>query len=469
MEALVITLREGTEAALIIGLILAYLNRTGRAALNHYVYVGLVLAVAASIAGALILSLLGLDPENEVLEGTLLAVAAVLVVTLALWMWRASQSLKRHVETRLEALAAEAAPRRRQGLALTGLAFFMVFREGVETVLFLAALSLTAADALLQLIGATVGLGLAVLFGFLLIKGSLRLDLRCFFGLTSLVLLILVARLLAGSVHEFAEVGMLPTTPALLAIVGFVVKDSTSIVILIALVLLPALAMLPGLSRLPAEEDARLDERPVDRRRRVAASRQARRWQMAVIALTLAVALPLAWAVYTAETAGFRPVPVEVVPQGDDIRIGTAMLELARLHKFVHHGPRADVRFMVIKRGEGDLAVALDACNICPPVGYYQEGDTIICDNCNAPINLSTIGVPGGCNPIPLPFSLQGGDVVIRVSDIEAAQGRFLAAPRSPRAGFAWPSAGALGSIALSATAGAHCPLPWAVGAGALH
>jgi len=74
VEALVITLREGVEAALVIGLILAYLSRTGRGVLNRYVYAGLLLAVVASIAGAAVFSLIGLDPENEILEGALLAV-----------------------------------------------------------------------------------------------------------------------------------------------------------------------------------------------------------------------------------------------------------------------------------------------------------------------------------------------------------------------------------------------------------
>ncbi|MEW5957027.1 MAG: FTR1 family protein, partial [Chloroflexota bacterium] len=104
MEALVITLREGIEAALVVGLILAYLNRTGRSALNRYVYFGLGLAVLASLAGAAAFSLADFDPENEVLEGTLLAVAAVLVATLVVWMWRASRSIKQYVESRLEAM-----------------------------------------------------------------------------------------------------------------------------------------------------------------------------------------------------------------------------------------------------------------------------------------------------------------------------------------------------------------------------
>src|SRR3990172_1021820 len=104
MEAFVITLREGMEAALVVGLILAYLNRTGRAALRRWVYAGLGLAAVASIWGAIAFMLTGFDPENEVLEGTLLAIAALLVFSLVIWMWRTSRGIKQQVEDRLESL-----------------------------------------------------------------------------------------------------------------------------------------------------------------------------------------------------------------------------------------------------------------------------------------------------------------------------------------------------------------------------
>ena len=230
---------------LIVSLILVSLNRTGRTALIRYVYLGLGLAVLASLAGAAGFSLVGFDPENEILEGTLLAVAAVLVTTLLVWMWRTSRNIKRYIETRLYTLAGES--KQRQGWGLLGFTFFMVFREGIEIVLFLMALSLTATDSLLQFIGGITGLGLAVLFGFLLIKGSVRIDLQRFFSITGLVLIILVVRFLVGSVYEFSEAGLLPSIIEELAIINFIVKDSTSVVILIVLILLPFLAMLPGL------------------------------------------------------------------------------------------------------------------------------------------------------------------------------------------------------------------------------
>jgi FTR1 family protein len=423
VEALVITLREGIEAALVVGLILAYLNRTGRAALNRYVYAGLVLAVLASLAGAVGFSRLGLNPENEVLEGTLLAVAAVLVASLVIWMWRASRHVKRHVEDRLEALTQEGA--RRQGWGLLAFTFFMIFREGVEIILFLAALSLTASSGLLNLIGGAAGLGLAALFGYLFTKGSVRIDLRRFFGVTGLVLMILVLRLLAGSVHEFSEAGLLPSTPTELAVIGFIVRDTTSIVILIALILLPILAMLPSLRRRPEEEAALPGETPPQRRKRVAAQRRTRRWGMAVVAVTLAIVAPLALAVYSSAAAGYRPKPQVVTPERREVRIPLDSLEIGRLYKYSYNGAQTTVRFLIIRRDENDVAAALDACNICPPIGFHQEGDQVICDNCNAPINMATIGMQGGCNPIPLPAVLQGGEVVIDVGKLDAAQSVF--------------------------------------------
>ncbi len=298
MESLVISLREGMEVALVVGLILAYLNRTGRTVLNRYVYIGLALAVLASLAGAAGFSLIGLDPEDEILEGVLLAVAAVLVATLVVWMWRASRNVKRYVEARLEALTDESA--RRQGWGLLGFTFFMVLREGVELVLFLAALLLTTTGGLIQLIGGVTGLGLAALFGFLLAKGSVRMDLRRFFGVTSLVLIALVIRLLAGSLHEFSEAGVLPLVPAEVALIDFIVRDTTSIVILIALVLLPVLTLLPGLHIQPEEEARLMGEGAAAPRSRMALLWQARRWQMGIIGVAVIIVLLLVSAAFSA-------------------------------------------------------------------------------------------------------------------------------------------------------------------------
>src|SRR5574341_1075002 len=145
LEAMVVTLREGVEAALVVGIVLAYLRKTDNGHLCRYVYRGLWSAVFVSVLGALVVQQFGLDPENEVLEGSLMLLAAGLVGSLRVWMWRAGKTLRRRM----------------------------------ETVLFLFALSATiGANPVYNVVGGGVGLLLAFLFGFSLIRGSLRINLR---------------------------------------------------------------------------------------------------------------------------------------------------------------------------------------------------------------------------------------------------------------------------------------------------
>jgi len=424
MEAFVITLREGMEAALVVGLVLAYLQRTGRAGLQRWVYLGLGLAAAASTLGALAFSLAGFNPENEVLEGILLAISALLVLSLVLWMWRASRSIKQHVESRLASLTA--AGIKRQGWGILAFVFLMILREGVEMILFLAALSLAAAPDLAGLIGGLSGLGLAALFGVLFVKGSLHIHLRRFFAVTGFVLLVLAARLAAGSLHEFFEVGLLPSTPALLAAIGFIVKDTTSTVILIALIALPVLTLLPEMRLKPDVVVPQPGESNPERRKRLAALYRARNWQFALVSMTLAMMLPLGSTTFALARAGYRPDPQPLTIHEDGMaHIPVEGMATGRLNLFGYQGSQTQVTFMLIKRDEGDYVAALNACGICPPLGYYQEGEVLICDNCNAPINLETVGIPGGCNPVPLAASLSGGEVLVAAADLEGVQAIF--------------------------------------------
>ncbi|HKZ54165.1 MAG TPA: FTR1 family protein [Anaerolineales bacterium] len=296
MQAFVITLREGLEAALIVGLILTYLNRSGREAFRRWAFAGLTLAATASLLGAWIFTVVGLDPENELLEGVLQAVAAVLVFSLVVWMWRASRDVKKRLEARLDSLTAPIAANRQQGWAVLGLVFFMVFREGLEMVLFLAALSLTAQPNLIGLVGGLAGLALAALFGVLFVKGSLRINLRRFFGVTGLVLMLLVARLAAGSLHEFTEAGLLPEMAILGAIIEFLTNERTSTLILMALIALPVLSMLPELRVGPEVTALRPGESNEDHLSRLAALRRARAWQAALVSVTLGTVIILSTA-----------------------------------------------------------------------------------------------------------------------------------------------------------------------------
>jgi len=247
-EATIITLREGIEVALVVGVLLAYLRRTGRQAYTRYVLLGLGAAILTSLAGALLIHRVGLGPDNPTVEGTVMFVAAALVTSLLLWMWQTGRSVRRRLEHRLDTLVGHEDMARvgyRAALGVFAFAFFMVLREGVETVLFLAALAGTVGGSpFYNAIGGSLGLLLAALFGTLLVRGSLHINLRRFFGVTGVVLMILVAKLVAGGVHEFIEVGLLSPSPFWLTAVELLTHKTTSLLILILLIVLPALCLL---------------------------------------------------------------------------------------------------------------------------------------------------------------------------------------------------------------------------------
>ncbi len=419
LEALVITLREGVEAALVVGIILAYLHKTGKADLNRMVYWGLGAAILASIAFAVLLQALNIDPENEYLEGALLGVAGIMVASLVVWMWRVSKKMKTEVEKKLGAIVGRESTRA-QGLGLLAFTFIMVFREGAETVLFLMGATLGRLD-LLSFIGGSIGIGLAVLFAVFFIRGSLKMNLSRFFGVTSIVLLILAFKLLLGSVHEFAEVGAIPLTPVLMAVIGFLVRDNTSTVILMALLVAPLLVILwDARSRevVPTTENA------VERRKLLAASRQEGIWRSSLVMATLVILFATGWMALTGSSfTDIEPVPINA--NSGQVRIPVADLKEGQLAKYVYRSGETDVRFLLVRYADGSISTALDACQICGAKGYGQEGETAICKNCNAPIAMDTIGQGGGCNPLPLAASLENDSVVIAVGELAQAEPNF--------------------------------------------
>lgn len=210
MDSLVITFREGIEAALVVGIMLTYIRKTGRRGLGRWILTGTVAAIVFSVGAALALGASGLTTENPVVEGVLYAVAGAAVLSMVVWMWRNSRNARGRVESRMGAIVDESKSDTRIGLSLLLLAFFMVAREGVEIVLFLSAGVLGGGTSTSVVIGGAAGLVLAVAYGVLYAKGSARIDLTLFFTLTSIVLILLAAKLIGGSIHEFEEAGLLP-------------------------------------------------------------------------------------------------------------------------------------------------------------------------------------------------------------------------------------------------------------------
>lgn len=200
-------LREGLEAALIVGIIASYLRQTGRGAWMPAVWIGVFLAVALALsvgAGLQFASAEFPQRQQELFEALVGLIAVGVLTWMVFWMRRAAHSVRRSLTGALED-AFESG--HRQTLALIGMVFLAVAREGLESVFFLLAVFQQSTDQAAPL-GALLGILAALLVGLALYRGSLRLNLAHFFRLTGLFILLVAAGLLAGSVRALHEAGV---------------------------------------------------------------------------------------------------------------------------------------------------------------------------------------------------------------------------------------------------------------------
>ena len=208
LGSFLITLREGLEAALIIGIILAYLGKLGNRKAFRAVWLGTAVAVLVSlIAGVAIDILVGelQDPGEAIFEGSVLLVAVAVLTWMRFWMRKEASSIKTSLQKDVQSALTGGSM-----LGLATIAFVAVVREGIETVLFLFAATRIPESPLLFTMGGILGLAIAVAIGYTIYKGSSRLNLRTFFNYTGLLLIIFAAGLLSQGVHEFNVLGIIP-------------------------------------------------------------------------------------------------------------------------------------------------------------------------------------------------------------------------------------------------------------------
>lgn len=206
LVAFLIMFREGIEAALIVGIIAAYLRRTGRGAWLPAVWVGVLLALAVSLFAGAGLQLVRAEfPQRtqELFEATLGAVAVCVLLSMVIWMRRASRSVRGHLQHGVErAFASPAAT-----WALIGTTFLAVAREGLEGVFFLLAVFQQSPGPAVPL-SAVAGVASAAAFGVALYRGAVRLDLGRFFRWTGVLVIIVAAGLAATVLRNLHEAGI---------------------------------------------------------------------------------------------------------------------------------------------------------------------------------------------------------------------------------------------------------------------
>ena len=415
LQAFIITLREGVEAALIVGITLAYLTKIGRQELRKTVYAALAAAFLGSIGVAVVISRAHLN--EDAFEGWVMLVAAFFVVTMVIFMMRTGRKMKGEVETKVGLLAGEGA-----WFGLFVFIFLMVLREGAETVLILSAVSLNSTE-LMSFLGTLLGLIAAVAFGVMFVKGSVRVNLQKFFRITTAIMFLVAAQLVISGLHELSESGVIPSSKREMAIIGPIVSNDWFFFVTIC-----AMAALMILFEAKRRQPLPALASPAERRKAAWSARRERMWMIAVLTFSFVfITLITAEFVYAKSTSSLSPATSVTFTNGK-LSIPLAQIADGDLHRFQAQENGTAIRFWLYQKPDGKVATVFDACDICGSVGFYKTANGVVCKNCSAPINPQSVGTSGGCNPVPLKATQTADAIIIEEADV-AAGGRMFAQP----------------------------------------
>jgi high-affinity iron transporter len=412
IDAFIITLREGVEAALIVGITLAYLTKIGRADLRKTVYAALGAAFLGSIGVAILMSRANLN--EDVFEGWIMLVAAFFVVTMVIFMMKTSRKLKGEIESKVGLLAGNDA-----WFGLFAFIFLMVLREGAETVLMLAAVRLSSTE-LMNFLGTLLGVIAAIAFGVIFVKGSVRINLQKFFRVTTAIMFLVAGQLLVSGLHELSESGVLPSSKREMALIGPIVSNEWFFVVTIfALAALMVLFDARRRAVIPSTAS------PAERRKAMWTARRERMWMVSVYTFSfIFIAMVTAEFVYAKSQSALSPA-TEVTFVNGAVTIPLSQVEDGDLHRYRANEKGTEVRFWLYQKPDGKIATVFDACEICGAVGFYKSSNGVICKNCAAPINPQSVGTAGGCNPMPLKATQTADAIVIQEADIATGARMF--------------------------------------------
>ena len=412
LQAFIITLREGVEAALIVGITLAYLTKIGRAELRKTVYAALAAAFLGSIGVAIVISRTHLN--EDVFEGWVMLVAAFFVATMVIFMMKTGRKLKGEIEGKVGLLAGNDA-----WFGLFVFIFLMVLREGAETVLMLAGVSLNS-TALMSFLGTLLGVLAAIAFGVMFVKGSVRINLKKFFRVTTAIMFLVAAQLLISGLHELSESGVIASSKREMAIIGPIVSNEWFFVVTIF-----ALAALMVLFDAKRREPMPESTSPAERRKAAWTARREQMWMVSVYTFSFVfIAMVTAEFVYAKSQSALSPA-TELTFTNGQVTIPLAQVSDGDLHRFQAKEHGTEIRFWLYQKPDGKIATVFDACEICGSVGFYKSANGVTCKNCGAPVNPQSVGSKGGCNPIPLTATQTADAIVIQEADIAAGGHMF--------------------------------------------
>ena len=204
LASFLITLREAIEAALIVGILLVYVTKIGEKKLKRQVWIGTIAGILLSVIAAVIFqfALGGFETYEEIFEGFAMIIASLLLTWMIIWMLKTGKEIQKKLEEKVDISI-----KQQQKYGILTLALISVLREGVETVLFLAGVGATEDSLWVVVWSGLLGIAVAIIIAVLIFYSGKRINLRIFFLITSIILIIVAAGMFTHGIHEFQEIG----------------------------------------------------------------------------------------------------------------------------------------------------------------------------------------------------------------------------------------------------------------------
>jgi uncharacterized membrane protein len=273
----------------------------------------------------------------------------------------------------------------------------------------------------MSFLGTLLGVGAAIAFGVMFVKGSVRINLQKFFKVTTAILFLVAAQLLISGLHELSETGFLPSSRREMAIIGPIVSNDWFFFVTI-FALAALMVLFDARRRAPA---LLATASGAERRKAAWTARRERLWMGSVyICSFLFIAMVTAEFVYAKNATGLSPA-AEIAFTNGKASIPLSQVSDGDLHRFQANENGLEIRFWLYQKPDGKIATVFDACEICGAKGFYKSGNRIVCKNCSAPINPQSLGMEGGCNPAPLKSVQTADSIILEESDIAGGSRMF--------------------------------------------
>lgn len=286
----------------------------------------------------------------------------------------------------------------------------------------LAGESVFSTDFLFKLIGYLLGLLLVTLTGLALYKAGRSLSVKLVRTLLTVGLVVHMVSQIAMVVQLLLARRIIPMSKWLFSMLVPVINHNAYFLY----GLLAITAVFPVVLWVKSLKPKATYANPAEHRKIRAASRRHRRWCAVVLTGYVLAVLSLTVVKSYAQREVVLSPAEPMTISGSEILIPLGDINDGHLHRFAYTASDGtEMRFIVIKKNEAAFGVGLDACDICGPTGYYERGDEVICKLCDVVMNISTIGFKGGCNPVPLSYTLKGGTMVIQTQNLENEKKRF--------------------------------------------